>query len=60
MKKMGKHLFDLTGNAVIGFVGTTFTLNSANEAMGLLGGALTVTYMVIKIYFIIKKKDKKP
>lgn len=55
---MGKHIIELTGNTTIGLVGTTFTLNSANEAAGILVGILTAAYLTVKIYFLIKNKGK--
>ncbi|HEX2866546.1 MAG TPA: hypothetical protein VHO03_05870 [Ignavibacteriales bacterium] len=58
MKRMERNIIEATGNTVIGLIGFTFTLGSANAMVGILVGLLTASYLSVKIYFLIKNKGK--
>jgi hypothetical protein len=54
---MTKNMVGTTGNILLGAAGTatTFSLAHANECLAFASGVLTVSFMAIKLYRLLKK-----
>lgn len=55
---MEKSILETISNTLLGFIGFTITLSSVNVAVSILVGLATVTYLITKVYFLIKNKGK--
>lgn len=54
---MSKNMFGSIGNTMVGAAGTvtTFSLAHANEWLAFTSGVLTISFMAIKLYRLVKK-----